>query len=482
MSDLFKSFQIVAIELTDSVQDARLLEIFYQQVYVPEFPDINERESMENIRRYLQLKSQGWYGKNNYHILLLLSDGQPVAGSVIDYLVTPNSGVIEFLVVKAALRKRGLGALLLQWVEETLNIDSRNAGYTDVDFMVGEMNDPFKSDALTDSMDPFTRAKVWHHWGYQKIRFPYVQPALSKDKTSVTNLLLMCKPRPTSKQNSIPVTRLCEIIYGYIRWAMRIDDPSLNKEYRGMIGYMAEINEVELLSLLDYTADDSVRHLVYCDAIIECSEDLDGILDVYSEAFQPGLTSLDRSAFEQFIVGHQHANNTFNYHLLAIKTQSSDPPQGMASFFSFSRVGYAGYLALAKGIRGKGYLREVISVIEGYFARDNLSVKGWWIECVPEQNTAVIFAKYGFHEVNIRYCQPPLGSVPSYPVEEAPVLQLMYKPIGENFGLPIVTTNELLHALCEIYRVVYQIDRPDQNPFYNQVKKQVSACDVVPWV
>jgi hypothetical protein len=57
------------IELTYQREDRERLQRFYRELYIPEFPDEDERESLENMERYLELKEQGWYGKNNYHII-----------------------------------------------------------------------------------------------------------------------------------------------------------------------------------------------------------------------------------------------------------------------------------------------------------------------------------------------------------------------------------------------------------------------------
>ena len=68
-------------ELSAAPDDLILLRRFYQDVYVFEFPDADERESLENMERYLELKRQGWYGENSYHVVLVLdTDGTVIGG------------------------------------------------------------------------------------------------------------------------------------------------------------------------------------------------------------------------------------------------------------------------------------------------------------------------------------------------------------------------------------------------------------------
>lgn len=242
-------------EITASADDIVILRQFYHNIYVPEFPDPNERESLENMEQYLRLKEEGWYQANNYHILLFLDKGAPIAGSIIDYLAGPNTGVIEFLVVQKTIRQTGLGAALLKWTEDGLKQDAIKAGYASWNYIIAEMNDPFKSADHHDSMDTWERAMVWHRWGYRKTRFPYVQPSLSPDKEPVHNLLLMCKPGTGINPDFIPPDTLVTAIYDYARWAMRIDNPAANQECRNMAAYLQSRVTVPMVPLADYIGD-----------------------------------------------------------------------------------------------------------------------------------------------------------------------------------------------------------------------------------
>jgi GNAT superfamily N-acetyltransferase len=90
-----------------------LLETFYTEVYEREFPDPDERESLANIARYLALREEGWYGRNNYHVVLACRGDTVLGGCILDYFAEPNAGVIEFLFTIAAARGLGVGRALL---------------------------------------------------------------------------------------------------------------------------------------------------------------------------------------------------------------------------------------------------------------------------------------------------------------------------------------------------------------------------------
>ena len=101
-------------EITASEEDFRFLAGLYDGLYVTEFPDPDERESLANMRAYLKMKADGWYGASSYHILALIEGGAPVALSISDYLASANAGVIEFILTDPARRGGGIGRRMLE--------------------------------------------------------------------------------------------------------------------------------------------------------------------------------------------------------------------------------------------------------------------------------------------------------------------------------------------------------------------------------
>src|SRR5690606_28200332 len=140
-----------------------------------EFPDPDERESLANMRRYLALKTSGWYDPNSYHIVDAEIDGAPVGGVVFDYLAAPDAGVIEFLSVASACRGAGLGRALLEEAIALLRDDARARRARRLAAVVAEMNDPSQRPATADNLDLFLGAAIWGRWGFHALDFPYVQ-------------------------------------------------------------------------------------------------------------------------------------------------------------------------------------------------------------------------------------------------------------------------------------------------------------------
>lgn len=245
---------VVFHELTAVPRDIALLTFFYETLYLQEFPDPDERESLANMSRYLELKSRGWYGHNNYHIVLLLHAGEPVGCSVCDYLATANAGVIEFLMVAPPLRRLGLGGRLLRWTETTLAVDADSRSAQNLRCIVAEMHNPRCVTGAHAGLDPHTRAGIWGAWGYRKLAFDYIQPALSSGQQAVRHLMLLAKITAGESGGAAALSahRLRTILREYFYWAMRIEAPEQVPEYQEMQAQLDERAYVELIPLDTY--------------------------------------------------------------------------------------------------------------------------------------------------------------------------------------------------------------------------------------
>jgi len=452
------------IELGSAPEDMDLLSRLHRTLYAQAFPIEDERELLRNMEIYLQLKKQGWYGRNNYHVLVMLDGEQPVGMSISDYLERSGAGVIEFLVVSRKKRHRGLGRLLLDRTEAALQADAAKTERR-LDLVCGEMNDPFKSTGLPDSMDQVQRALVWDSWGYRRLRFPYVQAALSPALRPVENLLLMARVLNPEWSAGVPSNRVLQVVEDYQRWAMRIADPPSDQSYRGMAEGIADQRMVALGSLADYVGGQNGSAPFVHKITVPDEPDLGAALDVYESHFAGKDTGVDREAFHKG-VNEEFGRKAWSYHLWALREDPRAPVSGMASFFTFPACGFGGYIVLGEQLRSRGLARKLVSRIELAMIADARGAGGWLIECAPASQEGEIFRRLGFQRLPIEYRQPPLtpgrGSDPSH----APLLDLMYKEFGEAFRPQTISAERLRAAVRWIFRGVYRIPRPRQSPFY----------------
>lgn len=461
--------EITRRELTSRPEDLALLGRFYTSLYVAEFPDPDERESLENMERYLRLKSEGWYGQNNYHILIMNAGDDLVAASISDYLADANAGVIEFLVVALPWRRRGIGGKMLAWTEETLAADAHRHSGKPLACIAAEMNNPFREGTVADNLDPFDRAVIWTKWDYRVIDFPYVQPALSENQQPVTHLVLTAKPMQPDFRTSLPAETVRKLVYGYLVWAMRIEAPEACANYQEMSDYLAHRDTVPLIALDVFIGQDSDRPFAIDEIIDTRDPAISELEKLYNHLFPPSLTSVASTEFGRMLTMTRQPDQPFDYHLWAIRNFSDGPIEGLASFFTFRGAGYGGYVGLAPSLRATGHIQVLIARIEVQMIRDGRSAWGWYIESDRKAARAA-----GFYELDLTYRQPPLPRTQGSQDPTGPILRLMYKPFGRVYNVPILRCDELLNAVWSIFRFVYDIAEPDQCQEYRNLKEQVS--------
>ena len=254
---------------------------------------------------YLRKRDVGWFGRNDYQILLVLEGETPIAGVIGDYLEAPDVAVVEFLVVSSERRGRGLGRTLLAAFEDAMKASARKTGRP-LFAVVAEMNDPYRWTPHADSLDPFTRAAIWHSWGFGRVDFPYVQAALSAGQSPVTTLMLIAK---LSGETIDPRT-VKLIVHEYMRWAMRIDEPGRNAEFLGMARFLDRKAEgrqaIAVEPLGEYLAEAGSLPFEVHEAGRGDAELLRQIAGVYGRCFLPGATSLQPAAFGEALESGRH--------------------------------------------------------------------------------------------------------------------------------------------------------------------------------
>jgi GNAT superfamily N-acetyltransferase len=464
---------IVFKDLSDEAEDLDRLSRFYEHLYVEGFPDPDERESLANMKRYLQLRREGWYGPNNYHIILALDGDRTVGASVSDYLATPNCGVIEFLLVAEASWGTGIGRKLHDATLAALDADARRAGGAGVDAIVIELNDPYRVAPQDDNFDPFERAMIWDRWGYGRLCFPYVQPALSADQAPVTCLLLGIKPIASHLKEQVPLRTVCDVLAGYMRWAMRIEQPELDPTFVAMKQHLSRLSAVRIEPLSVYIGRDPARPLVARPVKSPADPDFKTAVDLYARAFPPGPTAIDVRMFEEAFKWAEGA--AWRYHLWALAEAPDRPIAGMISFFAMPRFGFGGYMALEPPLRGTGRARIAVKRVEEQIIRDQPQAQRQYIECAPNSHEEAVFKALGFHPVPVRYYQPPIFDEAGFGPGRGPQITALTKRLGCDYGDSAISSQDFLRDLKVWLAAVYRIDDPEASETFKIAQSTFGA-------
>ena len=233
----------------------------------------------------------------------------------------------------------------------------------------------------------------------------YVQAALSPGQSPVTTLMLIAKllgqTSPSSAGRTIDPRTVKLIVHEYVRWAMRVDEPGQNPEYIEMARFLdrkAERGEAIGVEPLDeYLADVASAPFEVREAQRGDAELLRQIAEVYGRCFPPSSTALPPEAFGEALASGRHEGKSYRYHLWGLADRETRRLAGMASYYSFRRVGFGGYLCLERPLAGRGLLKRVVGCIEREMVNDGLEPQGWLIECDPHRpDTIAKFESVGF--------------------------------------------------------------------------------------
>lgn len=225
-----------------SRKDMADLAIFYAGIYSESFVSDDERESLDNIVKYMKecRADKEW----SFHVLLAKDEsGGIVGGAVFDYFRKSNSAVVEFLVVDSRFRSRGLGTKLFRQILNTADEDARKAGSPSCGFVFCEVESPETSSDKT--------LKHLHFWGgnwMRRLDFNYVQPPLAVGKHPAEGLWLLAKSREASVA-SMPSETLKLFLRDYIHYSMKDAGVEGDEILSAMESEVTRKGHVKLVSL-----------------------------------------------------------------------------------------------------------------------------------------------------------------------------------------------------------------------------------------
>lgn len=219
------------------------LGIFYTQIYMECFPDPDERETFDSILGYLQ-EAQG--AKDyRYHIVLARDeDEKVVGGAIFDYFPDTNAGVIEFIAIKPDVQSCGAGSQLYRHVLLMLSEDAFRTKRRQLGAIFCEIDSPQYSRSSIKKYLYF-----WRKHNYRHLDFPYIQPSLSAGQEKVTGLWFTVAPQ--DGRTAVSGEYVLQVLYDYMKYAMRISDPKAHPDYQEMAAQLLPMKEVPLLPIIE---------------------------------------------------------------------------------------------------------------------------------------------------------------------------------------------------------------------------------------
>jgi GNAT superfamily N-acetyltransferase len=435
------------IDLRNTPADLARLDRFYEELFVPGFPDEDERESLETLRNNLTKVERGFYGRNAYHIILGLEDDRPVAACISDYLAESNCAAIEYILVAENRRGSGIGRAIHDYAVKVATADARAAGALQLNSIMIEVNDPYCAPPELDTIDAFSRVMMWHKWGYQRLVFPYQQPALSEEQSAIDYLLIAVKVVDVKLLEGFPSVLARQLVIDYLVWANRFDAFDDDPYFLAMSRY-AKKHLLARLEPLDRYIGRTPPLAI--DEIKEGrSPDFIQAMAVYRQAFPPGPTAITEERFRLRL--SQRLQLGSKYHLWSLSEVEGQPASGITSFFSMPGVGFLAYLVLKAPLAGRGLARVALKRIEEAMFRDHSDITCCYVECEAGSKQEAIFKRLGFFDVGQAYEQPNLSDEDG----EGVPLSLLRKPLGDRLLAEVPGAAQLEQELRTIMTVVY---------------------------
>lgn len=215
----------------ETSRDLGLLGRFYCELYIKEFPDENERESLDNIIAQAQRirRDSGC----TYHCIIATLKDKIIGGIIGDYFVGSNSGVIEFIVVSSECRKQRVGANLISSLVDFFHADALQYNKkSSIDYCFFEVENYTKLQQENTKENCISRLNFWKKMSARIMEMDYIQPPLEKGKKAVDYLFLaVCVVNHQLSHTEIGRDILLRFISEYFKYAFDIRDIDSCNEY-----------------------------------------------------------------------------------------------------------------------------------------------------------------------------------------------------------------------------------------------------------
>lgn len=220
--------------------DENLIEGF-RRIYMEAFPDEDEREPYDNIKRRISTQSS----VPGTLACILTEEGKVAGGLVSDYYVFPESGALDveaiYVAVDTSSRRNGLGRMLLdKGLSMTVSEAERLSGMK-LRNIYFETENPFE--VKVESFNPVSRLKFFTSLGALRVPIDYRQPPLSGETDWAANMFLMVLPSPGAQSPEyIYSSDLKEFLTAFYR-GLSVTDNSAYEEFRRNVDTISEFEK-----------------------------------------------------------------------------------------------------------------------------------------------------------------------------------------------------------------------------------------------
>lgn len=217
------------------------LALFEERIYLPAFPDPDEREAFTSILDRIGATE----ALPQSFVVLACREQTVIGGIVCDWYVRTGALEVIYLAISASERKQGIARTLLFEGIARVNAYLASQG-EDVKNVYLETNIPSRVSCEHDSMDPLQRLEVFRRLGALHVPIPYVQPALSPTTSPTTALYLFSLPQFNAHGAHIEKERLADFLTDFYAG---LGEPASNASLVDMLHTIDRIADGDFVAL-----------------------------------------------------------------------------------------------------------------------------------------------------------------------------------------------------------------------------------------
>lgn len=239
----------------DNAENLGLFGRFYCELYMREFPDENERESLDNIlEQARRMKSSE---SSSYHCIIATVGSDIVGGIIGDYFPKVNCGAVEFIVVAPDRRHQRIGTGLISNLVNFFNADAQKyIGKSHIDYYFFEVENPDKVTDANAAVKCKERLGFWNKMSAELLQIDYIQPPLEEGKLSVDYLYLaICVIDTKLSRENIDRSRVFGFLREFFAHAFDIKEPENCIEYQQMLKQVESREKLDILRISDVNGD-----------------------------------------------------------------------------------------------------------------------------------------------------------------------------------------------------------------------------------
>ena len=240
----------VALREKDSDTRKLLCEAFYDQVYKHTFPPGDQAEDCETWLPLLEANAPE--GKPRVHIILALRTLDPLeitqphvlGGVVFEWYPVSDCWLITYLVVLPGSQGQGIGKSLIGKAADAIRVTSADRKEA-LPYIFAEAEDPERLTNLNHLPITYDRLLILEAFGFMRVDFRYVQPALAPNKRRLHDFLLLALTPPDEFVSDLAADRVGRFLDEFYQ---ALDQPDAH-ELKSMRDSLRESERVQLLPL-----------------------------------------------------------------------------------------------------------------------------------------------------------------------------------------------------------------------------------------